>query len=208
MIDVLQESPSSWLDTVLPHISEIIQLEDVPSIQMEVAVLVREFPDIRYRISVPANAVVNATANVNANINVHTTVNNKTNVIAKAIVMDTVNAIGNAYAIAYDSAKNTFNNAAGDIIDCSFFCSCTYDYKILMLMLLLLVIAIAMLVLLLCHGFCQFRYLLALFSASFLVAVCTSERGGGSYGSSLGQMVCFHMRTKISFKLATTIHAQ
>uniref|UniRef100_H3BVJ9 Exocyst complex component 3 like 2 n=1 Tax=Tetraodon nigroviridis TaxID=99883 RepID=H3BVJ9_TETNG len=41
------ESPSSWLDLALPHISEIIQLEDVPSIQMEVAVLVREFPDIR-----------------------------------------------------------------------------------------------------------------------------------------------------------------
>ncbi|TNN01394.1 tumor necrosis factor alpha-induced protein 2 [Takifugu flavidus] len=41
------ESPSSWLDSALSHISEIIQLEDVPSIQMEVAVLVREFPDIR-----------------------------------------------------------------------------------------------------------------------------------------------------------------
>lgn len=63
------------MDTVLSHISEIIQLEDVPSIQMEVAVLVREFPDIRYRITVPANAVMNATANVNANINVHATVN-------------------------------------------------------------------------------------------------------------------------------------
>ncbi|XP_068174129.1 tumor necrosis factor alpha-induced protein 2-like [Antennarius striatus] len=41
------ESPSSWLDSALSHISEIIQLEDVPSIQMEVAVLVREFPDVR-----------------------------------------------------------------------------------------------------------------------------------------------------------------
>ncbi|XP_031696275.1 exocyst complex component 3-like protein 2 [Anarrhichthys ocellatus] len=41
------ESPSSWLDGALSHISEIIQLEDVPSIQMEVGVLVREFPDIR-----------------------------------------------------------------------------------------------------------------------------------------------------------------
>ncbi|XP_076592223.1 exocyst complex component 3-like protein 2 [Chaetodon auriga] len=41
------ESPSSWLDSALAHISEIIQLEDVPSIQMEVGVLVREFPDIR-----------------------------------------------------------------------------------------------------------------------------------------------------------------
>ncbi|XP_030007138.1 tumor necrosis factor alpha-induced protein 2-like [Sphaeramia orbicularis] len=41
------ESPSSWLDSALSHISEIIHLEDVPSVQMEVAVLVREFPDIR-----------------------------------------------------------------------------------------------------------------------------------------------------------------
>ncbi|XP_074534943.1 exocyst complex component 3-like protein 2 [Halichoeres trimaculatus] len=41
------ESPSSWLDSALPHISEIIQLEDVPSVQMEVGVLVREFPDVR-----------------------------------------------------------------------------------------------------------------------------------------------------------------
>ncbi|KAM9853191.1 exocyst complex component 3-like protein 2 [Aulostomus maculatus] len=41
------ESPSSWLDGALSHISEILQLEDVPSIQMEVGVLVREFPDVR-----------------------------------------------------------------------------------------------------------------------------------------------------------------
>ncbi|XP_037123295.1 exocyst complex component 3 [Syngnathus acus] len=41
------ESPSSWLDGALSHISEIIQLEDIPSIQMEVGVLAREFPDIR-----------------------------------------------------------------------------------------------------------------------------------------------------------------
>ncbi|XP_077398291.1 exocyst complex component 3-like protein 2 isoform X2 [Festucalex cinctus] len=41
------ESPSSWLDGLLSHISEVIQLEDVPSIQMEVGVLVREFPDVR-----------------------------------------------------------------------------------------------------------------------------------------------------------------
>ncbi|KAM3874958.1 exocyst complex component 3-like protein 2 [Diretmus argenteus] len=41
------ESPSSWLDSALSHISEIILLEDVPSIQMEVGVLVREFPDVR-----------------------------------------------------------------------------------------------------------------------------------------------------------------
>ncbi|CAN9510853.1 unnamed protein product [Ophioblennius macclurei] len=41
------ESPSSWLDGALSHMSEIIQLEDVPSVQMEVGVLVREFPDVR-----------------------------------------------------------------------------------------------------------------------------------------------------------------
>ncbi|XP_063762913.1 tumor necrosis factor alpha-induced protein 2-like isoform X1 [Eleginops maclovinus] len=41
------ESPSCWLDSAITRISEIIQLEDVPSIQMEVGVLVREFPDVR-----------------------------------------------------------------------------------------------------------------------------------------------------------------
>uniref|UniRef100_A0A4W5RW43 Exocyst complex component 3-like 2b n=1 Tax=Hucho hucho TaxID=62062 RepID=A0A4W5RW43_9TELE len=41
------ESSSSWLDSAIPHLSEIILLEDIPSIQMEVGVLVREFPDIR-----------------------------------------------------------------------------------------------------------------------------------------------------------------
>nr|XP_061797618.1 tumor necrosis factor alpha-induced protein 2-like [Nerophis lumbriciformis] len=41
------ESPSSWLDGALANISELIQLEDIPSIQMEVGVLVREFPDVR-----------------------------------------------------------------------------------------------------------------------------------------------------------------
>ncbi|KAG9340498.1 hypothetical protein JZ751_021318 [Albula glossodonta] len=43
----LKESASSWLDSAVPHLSEIILLEDTPSIQMEVGVLVREFPDIR-----------------------------------------------------------------------------------------------------------------------------------------------------------------
>ena len=42
-----QESPSSWLDSAIPHLSEIILLEDTPSIQMEVGILVREFPDMR-----------------------------------------------------------------------------------------------------------------------------------------------------------------
>ncbi|KAJ7996894.1 hypothetical protein DPEC_G00223240 [Dallia pectoralis] len=41
------ESGSSWLDSVLSHLADIILLEDTPSIQMEVAVLVKEFPDIR-----------------------------------------------------------------------------------------------------------------------------------------------------------------
>ncbi|XP_051963617.1 tumor necrosis factor alpha-induced protein 2-like [Xyrauchen texanus] len=41
------ESSASWLDSVIPHLSEIILLEDTPSIQMEVGMLVREFPDIR-----------------------------------------------------------------------------------------------------------------------------------------------------------------
>lgn len=45
---VFQESSASWLDSIISHIADIILLEDTPSIQMEVAVLVKEFPDIRY----------------------------------------------------------------------------------------------------------------------------------------------------------------
>ncbi|XP_034406444.1 exocyst complex component 3 [Cyclopterus lumpus] len=41
------DSSSSWLDSIVCHLAEIILLEDTPSIQMEVAVLVKEFPDIR-----------------------------------------------------------------------------------------------------------------------------------------------------------------
>ncbi|XP_074466825.1 exocyst complex component 3-like protein 2 [Sebastes fasciatus] len=41
------ESSSSWLDSIICHLADIIHLEDTPSIQMEVAVLVKEFPDIR-----------------------------------------------------------------------------------------------------------------------------------------------------------------
>ncbi|KAL6471105.1 hypothetical protein MHYP_G00197550 [Metynnis hypsauchen] len=41
------ESSALWLDSAIPHISEIILLEDIPSIQIEVGVLVREFPDVR-----------------------------------------------------------------------------------------------------------------------------------------------------------------
>ncbi|XP_052448602.1 tumor necrosis factor alpha-induced protein 2 [Carassius gibelio] len=43
------ESTSFWLDSVIVHLAEIIVLEDTPSIQMEVGVLVKEFPDIRRR---------------------------------------------------------------------------------------------------------------------------------------------------------------
>ncbi|XP_039633003.1 tumor necrosis factor alpha-induced protein 2 [Perca fluviatilis] len=41
------ESSSSWLDSIICHLADVILLEDTPSIQMEVAVLVKEFPDIR-----------------------------------------------------------------------------------------------------------------------------------------------------------------
>uniref|UniRef100_A0A2R9BV36 Exocyst complex component 3 like 2 n=1 Tax=Pan paniscus TaxID=9597 RepID=A0A2R9BV36_PANPA len=41
------ESQASWLDAVVPHLAEVMQLEDTPSIQVEVGVLVRDYPDIR-----------------------------------------------------------------------------------------------------------------------------------------------------------------
>ncbi|XP_051979008.1 tumor necrosis factor alpha-induced protein 2-like [Xyrauchen texanus] len=43
------ESTASWLESVIIHLADIIVLEDTPSIQMEVGVLVKEFPDIRRR---------------------------------------------------------------------------------------------------------------------------------------------------------------
>uniref|UniRef100_A0A672Q6P5 Tumor necrosis factor alpha-induced protein 2-like n=1 Tax=Sinocyclocheilus grahami TaxID=75366 RepID=A0A672Q6P5_SINGR len=43
------ESTSFWLDSIIVHLADIIVLEDTPSIQMEVGVLVKEFPDIRKR---------------------------------------------------------------------------------------------------------------------------------------------------------------
>nr|XP_057942459.1 tumor necrosis factor alpha-induced protein 2 [Doryrhamphus excisus] len=43
------ESSASWLDGLICHMADIILLEDTPSIQMEVAVLVKEFPDIRQK---------------------------------------------------------------------------------------------------------------------------------------------------------------
>ncbi|XP_075393513.1 exocyst complex component 3-like protein 2 [Tenrec ecaudatus] len=41
------ESQATWLDAVVPHLAEVVQLEDTPSIQVEVGVLVRDYPDIR-----------------------------------------------------------------------------------------------------------------------------------------------------------------
>ncbi|XP_061608411.1 tumor necrosis factor alpha-induced protein 2 [Phyllopteryx taeniolatus] len=43
------ESSSSWLDSLICHLADIVLLEDTPSIQMEVAVLVKAFPDIRQK---------------------------------------------------------------------------------------------------------------------------------------------------------------
>ncbi|XP_062032452.1 exocyst complex component 3-like protein 2 [Lepus europaeus] len=43
------ESQASWLDAVVPHLAEVLQLEDTPSIQVEVGVLVRDYPDIRQK---------------------------------------------------------------------------------------------------------------------------------------------------------------
>ncbi|KAB0398573.1 hypothetical protein E2I00_009924 [Balaenoptera physalus] len=42
-----QESQASWLDAVVPRLAEVLHLEDTPSIQMEVGMLVRDYPDIR-----------------------------------------------------------------------------------------------------------------------------------------------------------------
>ncbi|XP_026546350.1 exocyst complex component 3-like [Notechis scutatus] len=41
------ESSSSWLDSVVPHLAGILELEDTPAIQMEVAFLARAFPDVQ-----------------------------------------------------------------------------------------------------------------------------------------------------------------
>ncbi|KAK9394225.1 exocyst complex component 3-like 2 [Crotalus adamanteus] len=42
------ESSSSWLDSVVPHLAGILELEDTPAIQMEVAFLARAFPDVQF----------------------------------------------------------------------------------------------------------------------------------------------------------------
>ncbi|XP_025916788.1 exocyst complex component 3-like protein 2 [Apteryx rowi] len=41
------DSASPWLDSAVPRLRELLVLEDTPSLQMEVAVLVRDFPDVR-----------------------------------------------------------------------------------------------------------------------------------------------------------------
>uniref|UniRef100_A0A8C6YA71 Exocyst complex component 3 like 2 n=1 Tax=Naja naja TaxID=35670 RepID=A0A8C6YA71_NAJNA len=41
------ESSSSWLDSVVPHLAGILELEDTAAIQMEVAFLARAFPDVQ-----------------------------------------------------------------------------------------------------------------------------------------------------------------
>ncbi|KAH0631639.1 hypothetical protein JD844_006075 [Phrynosoma platyrhinos] len=46
-LEPYQESNSSWLDSVVPHLAGIIELEDTPAIQMEVGFLAREFPDLQ-----------------------------------------------------------------------------------------------------------------------------------------------------------------
>ncbi|KAM9211318.1 exocyst complex component 3-like protein 2 [Leptosomus discolor] len=41
------DSASPWLDTVVPRLRELLVLEDTAALQMEVGVLVRDFPDVR-----------------------------------------------------------------------------------------------------------------------------------------------------------------
>ncbi|XP_043918545.1 exocyst complex component 3-like protein 2 [Protopterus annectens] len=40
------ETTSAWLNPAIPHLAEIIMLKDTASIQMEVGVLIRDFPDV------------------------------------------------------------------------------------------------------------------------------------------------------------------
>ncbi|XP_059575140.1 exocyst complex component 3-like protein 2 isoform X3 [Alligator mississippiensis] len=41
------ESTASWLNAAVPHLADIVGLEDTASVQMEVGLLVRDFPDVR-----------------------------------------------------------------------------------------------------------------------------------------------------------------
>ncbi|XP_060114300.1 exocyst complex component 3-like protein 2 [Heteronotia binoei] len=40
-------STSFWLDAAVPHLAEMIELEDMPAIQMEVGFLAKDFPDVQ-----------------------------------------------------------------------------------------------------------------------------------------------------------------
>ncbi|NXO56559.1 EX3L2 protein, partial [Aramus guarauna] len=42
-----KDSTSPWLDSVVPRLRELLVLEDTAALQMEVGVLVRDFPDVR-----------------------------------------------------------------------------------------------------------------------------------------------------------------
>ncbi|XP_074932437.1 exocyst complex component 3-like protein 2 [Phalacrocorax aristotelis] len=43
------DSASPWLDSVVPRLRELLVLEDTAALQMEVGVLVRDFPDVRQK---------------------------------------------------------------------------------------------------------------------------------------------------------------
>ncbi|XP_052635353.1 LOW QUALITY PROTEIN: exocyst complex component 3-like protein 2 [Harpia harpyja] len=43
------DSASPWLDSVVPRLRELLVLEDMAALQMEVGVLVRDFPDVRQK---------------------------------------------------------------------------------------------------------------------------------------------------------------
>ncbi|NXG50605.1 EX3L2 protein, partial [Psilopogon haemacephalus] len=43
------DSSWPWLDSLVPRLQELLLLEDVAALQMEVGVLVRDFPDVRWR---------------------------------------------------------------------------------------------------------------------------------------------------------------
>ena len=42
-----KDSASPWVDSVVPRLRELLVLEDTAALQMEVGVLVRDFPDVR-----------------------------------------------------------------------------------------------------------------------------------------------------------------
>ncbi|XP_048355242.1 exocyst complex component 3-like protein 2 isoform X2 [Sphaerodactylus townsendi] len=44
------KSTSSWLDAAIPHLAEMIELEDMPAIQIEVGFFAKDFPDVHPRL--------------------------------------------------------------------------------------------------------------------------------------------------------------